>query len=299
MNIRVSAGTAMYMGLKKGNAIEEPTTAYLMIPGETACRGGCTYCPQAKGESEWLSRVSWPTYELDEVIERIKRSDLKRICLQSPDIPGYEDKILNFINELKNADKPISLSSPPISDEVLKQIKGSVDRIGIGIDAVTNDIREEIKPNYNPMIFWDYMGRALNIFGEEKVTAHIIVGIGEDLERLALAMNKVVNAGAKVSLFSYQSKEQSPPALDYYRKAQLLSYLIEEGSGVDESLNIVEKRLEELVDVIEEGDVFLTKGCPDCNRPYYTTRPGKQHRNFPRTPSTEEIMKIKSDLKLI
>lgn len=298
MKIRVSAGTAMNLDLKKGKSLEEPTTAYVMIPGDK-CRGGCPYCPQANGDAKWLSRVSWPEYDLDKVIGKIKKSDLDRICLQSPDIEGYEDKIKDTVFQMEDIGKPISLSSPPLSKDTLEVLNGSVERIGIGLDSVTDKIREKVKPKYDPKVFWEYIGRAADIYGEENVTVHFIVGMGETLEELATAVKKVNSLGSKISLFSYLYKDDAPD-IEYYRKAQVLKYMIEdEGRDIGEAFDILKNKLDKLEDIIGDGQMFKTQGCPGCNRPFYTTKPGEEHRNFPRKPNEKELMKIKEDLGII
>ncbi len=296
MNLRVSAGTAMYLGLMKGGAMEHPTTAYVMIPGGV-CRGGCTFCPQARGDSRWLSRVSWPEYNIEEMIEPLKDSDLQRICIQCPDIPGYEEILLDAVTILNAAGKPISVSSPPLSIETLDGLKDIVDRIGIGIDGATDEIRAKVKPNYDPRIFWDYLGLAMKSLGPDRVTAHLIVGLGESLPQLTLGAYRALNTGADVSLFSYMSKK-GVPDMKYYRQAQLSSHLLKSGMMPAEVLDLMLNHPEDLADTLENGDIFRTQGCPGCNRPYYTTRPGEEHRNYPRPLNGDELAKIKEDFGL-
>ncbi len=297
MKIRVSSGTASYLSLLNSKTLEDPTTAYILVPGE-GCRGACLYCPQGKGDSRWLSRVSWPLYELDTFVDKVKTSDLERICLQSPDVKDYEKKIVSVVERLTCAEKPISVSSPPLSDETLEEIKGPVDYIGVGIDAVTNNIRKETKPSYPPLVFWEYLGRAVDVFGSENVTAHIIVGMGEDLEKLGAAVNRSFNLGTEVSLFPLLLEEYEVD-LSYYRKAQLLTHMIEKGETLVDSLNTVKDNPEDFLKDIEEGEIFRTRGCPGCNRPYYTSKPGKEHKNYPRSPTIEEIDEIKKELDII
>ncbi len=294
MNIRASYGTALELGLEEGETDESPTTAYLMIPGER-CRGGCSFCPQAKGRSKWLSRVSWPIYDISEVVDGLKDSDLSRICLQSPDVPEYQDKLVSITERLKGIDKPISVSSPPLNDGTLESLEETVDRIGIGIDAATDKLREEMKPSYDPRVFWEYLGKAVDHFGEDKVTAHLIVDLGEDLGELATTIKKALKVGADISLFPYKEKEEKAD-LTYYRKAQLVTGLIEDGLSIEKTLHLISEDPEAALDRIDEEIIFQTKGCPGCNRPYYTSSPGEEHRNFPREPSQKELKKIKSDL---
>lgn len=295
MELRVSSGTLSYLGLSNSRCMEDPTTAYLLLPGGP-CRGGCVYCPQASGDERWLSRVSWPLMELEEILEPLRHSDLQRICLQSPDVEGFEDRILEAVDILEPAQKPVSISAPPLSTRTLDMLRdGPVDNIGVGIDAVTDELRASTKKNYSPEVFWHYLGNALDIYGPEHVTAHFIVGMGEGLEEVAHAVYRAAKNGARVSLFSYVSKGEEPD-IAYYRQAQLLAHLVEEGHDPFDAISII-KEGDGIEQIIEDGSVFQTQGCPGCNRPYYTTRPGREHRNYPRKPTWEEIQKITKDLK--
>ncbi len=296
-SLRVSSGTASVLGLKDTEMMEEPTTAYTMIPGDS-CRGGCTFCPQAMGDSKWLSRVSWPEFELDDIIGSLHSTELKRVCLQSPDISDYERKIVGVVRELERTGMSISLSTPPLTYETLEELQSSVDRVGVGIDAVTDQKRSEIKPNYDPKVFWDYLGRAIDVLGQEKVTAHIMAGVEDNLLQLAYAVNRANYVGAEVSLFSYRTKEKETD-LDYYRRAQVVTHLVEKGKEPEEAVWITDQEPSLLDDIIKEGDIFQTQGCPGCNRPYYTTRPGKEHRNYPRELTVEELESIKEELDVI
>ncbi|MFW6196087.1 MAG: radical SAM protein [Thermoplasmatota archaeon] len=298
MVIRVSAGTAMHLGLKKGQALEETTTAYVMIPGDT-CRGGCSYCPQSKGDAKWLSRVTWPEYDIDTVVDKIKGSDLERICLQSPDVEGYEEKIKDRVEKLKDARKPISVSAPPLSRETLEDLSQSTDKVGIGLDSVTDEIRDKTKPKYDPKVYWEYIGRAAEVYGSENITVHIIVGMGETLEEFATAVKKVNSLGSKVSLFSYLYEDDAPD-IEYYRKAQILKHMIQdEQKDINDALDILHNKPKKLEEIIGDGHMFQTQGCPGCNRPYYTTKPGEEHRNFPRMPNKSELLEIKKELEII
>ncbi len=296
MDIRVSSGTASHLELIKSRSLEPPTTAYLLIPG-APCRGGCVYCPQASSDGKWLSRVSWPSFRMDDILNPLEKSDLQRICIQSPDVDGYEEKVIHAVRTLETTGKPVSVSAPPLPEDVLKELKTcSVDRMGVGIDGVTDELRSRTKRGYDPMIFWDYLGDTIQVFGEGRVTAHMIVGLGEELEHVGHAVHRASRIGANVSLFPYMFGKKEVD-IRYYRKAQLLSYLIARGHGVHEAISLTHSYPHEVREYVESGEPFRTAGCPGCNRPYYTTRPGKEHRNYPREPTWDEIRRIEADLR--
>ncbi|MFW5945652.1 MAG: radical SAM protein [Candidatus Natronoplasma sp.] len=295
MQIRVSYGTALELGLKSGETKERPTTAYLMVPGEGKCRGGCIFCPQSKGRSKWLSRVSWPLFELQSVKDKLSASDFERVCIQSPDIPNYEKNIKKVVSELNSLEKPISLSAPPLEKETLKSLRGSVERIGVGIDAATDTLRSETKPSYQPMVFWNHLGNVVEVFGSGNATAHLIVGLGENFGELATAIKKSTQVGAVVSLFPYKDGKDEAE-LSYYRRAQLIASLIDEGISTKKALKLISERPRKALELVDEERAFQTRGCPGCNRPYYTSSPGDEQRNFPRKPTIEEIEKIRRDI---
>ncbi|RLF84474.1 radical SAM protein, partial [Thermococci archaeon] len=48
MKIRVSYGTAVVLGLKKGKMLAKPTTAYFMTYYKGRCLNNCAFCVQAR-----------------------------------------------------------------------------------------------------------------------------------------------------------------------------------------------------------------------------------------------------------
>ncbi|ASJ15899.1 hypothetical protein A3L04_01830 [Thermococcus chitonophagus] len=74
MKVRVSYGTAIAMGLIKAKLLARPTTAYLMTYYEGKCLNDCKFCPQARSSrasADKLSRVTWPAFDLSQVVENI------------------------------------------------------------------------------------------------------------------------------------------------------------------------------------------------------------------------------------
>ncbi len=47
---------------------------------------------------------------------------------------------------------------------------------------------------------------------------------------------------------------------------------------------------DELMDVVLSGELFMTSGCPGCNRPYANERPNEVPRNYPYPPSRRESL---------
>ncbi|MEM0286292.1 MAG: hypothetical protein QXW34_04055, partial [Candidatus Methanomethyliaceae archaeon] len=70
--IRVSYGTAIELGLIKGIQKTPPTTAYFFIINNK-CKGNCKFCPQSIKLSNKISRIDWLEFEIEDVINKIKK----------------------------------------------------------------------------------------------------------------------------------------------------------------------------------------------------------------------------------
>ena len=126
----------------------EPTTAYLMTYKDGKCTANCDFCPQARGSkssAELLSRVTWPTFPIQEVLSVIgngfRQRKIKRICIQALNYPEVFDQLEVIVREIKKeATIPVSVSCQPLFKENIERLaKAGVDRLGIPLDAATAD----------------------------------------------------------------------------------------------------------------------------------------------------------------
>jgi biotin synthase len=311
--IRVSIGTAILLKLVKGICQTTPTTAYLMTYYNGRCKANCAFCPQARdsrGRSDMLSRVLWPKFRLNDVINALSSKAVKRICIQALNYDGFTRDISRIVDSLSNIGIPISLSIPPVSISTLKEFKlKGVERIGVSFDAVTPEIFSEIKgETYSWSKYTRFLDDALKVFGGGNVTVHIIIGLGESESEALKFINEVISKGALIGLFAFtpiqgtKLEHKAKPDIEKYRRLQITTYLLENGiiklddiefnnKGEVLRINIERNRL---LEVIDSGLPFITRGCPDCNRPYYNEEPRGPYYNYPLKPSTDEIERIKA-----
>ena len=300
MRIRVSYGTAVHLGLIRGRLIVPPTTAYLMTYHEGRCRNDCAFCPQARSSRtslKKLSRVTWPVFELEEVVERLasERGKVVRVCLQTVDHDGLLEKVFEVLEALSRASLPVSLSITPVSRTELVELKSAgVDYVGIGLDVASERLYPGIKRSaYSWGDMWRFLRDVVDVFGRRRGVVHLIVGLGETDRELYETMRAVYRAGGDVSLFAFTPirgtalEGEKPPDLERYRRIQALNFLLRlrnggsiEGLEFDEQGNL-RTSLEELVRMGVGREAFLTRGCPGCNRPYYNERPGSEPYNYP------------------
>jgi biotin synthase len=192
---------------------------------------------------------------------------------------------------------PISLSIPPLSAEIMRNLKDAgADRVGIALDASNPAIFDRVKGREvgNPHTFQTIKGsllRAVGVFGPGNVSTHIIIGLGETDSDVFNVLKWSRENGIIVSLFALTKVRGGPdlgppPSIGRYRAMQALRHLMmelgtENGIAFDRSGELISVPDISTVDPNGWMRAFETRGCPDCNRPYYNERPGGILYNYP------------------
>jgi biotin synthase-related radical SAM superfamily protein len=238
--IMVSYGTAIAMGLIKAKMLVRPTAAYLMTYWPGHCRNNCAFCVQAResrADLEKLSRVTWPAFELDAVLEALPGGNFSRICLQTIDYPGMVEDVLSLLHEFRPLNLPVSVSITPVGRETLGEFKSlGVDYVGVGLDAASERVYREVKDTaYTWEEMWRFTRDVLGVFGDGKALVHIIIGLGETDREALETIERAYRMGADVSLFAFtpvrgtRLEKMEPPSLRRYRRIQLATYLLRNG----------------------------------------------------------------------
>jgi len=321
----VSLGTAIVLGLLEGKLDAEPSTAYLMTYRQGKCTANCGFCPQArtsKSSTELLSRVSWPAFPTQGVIDSLGKATgqgkIRRVCIQALNYPLVFTHLEALVKEIKKGlALPISVSCQPKTKADMEQLAAAgVDRLGIAVDAASETLFNKFKGlavggGYR----WDPLFRrldeALAVFGKNNVSTHLIVGLGETEKEAAEFLQRCVDLGILPALFAFTAvrgtalEAKQPPKLESYRRIQVSRYLIVSGRTRVEKMQFNSESeitsygltKEGLNKIVESGLPFQTSGCPDCNRPYYNEKPSGPIYNYPRKLTEQEIEKIKSQLR--
>ncbi len=324
-NIRISIGTASLLGLVQCKLDALPTTAYTMTYVKTRCSANCAFCAQAReseAKANQLSRVTWPSYPLDEVTVTLAEtgtaSPFRRLCIQTVCYPSLITDLASLISEFKKIVPyiPISLALPPLNANQLQALYDyGVDRVAISLDAVTPELFDSIKgSNVHGPFTWNQHWRTLNIaqsiFGSHRTTTHLIIGLGETEQQTVYLIQELVNNGITIGLFPFTPIVGTPlenhhrPSLGNYRRIQLAHYLLQNHviTAADIRFNASRQitrfglTREQLADVIARGKAFQTSGCPSCNRPFFTETPRGPLYNYPFPPSDEALQEIKFQL---
>ncbi|MGC8953611.1 MAG: radical SAM protein [Desulfurococcus sp.] len=284
MLVRASIGTLAKLGLADIKIIDEPRTAYFLQYSENGCLGKCRFCNQSRSSragKDWLGKVTWPPVELATVLDSW-RDVFDRVCFQTIIKQGFIEEARVFIREITRVSNlPVSLAITPVSKSILREFKElGVDKLGVGLDTVTEELFTKWGKPYTWRIYWRFIEEAVDVFGEGNVYVHIIVGLGESLREALETIIKIYSKGARVALFNYfDSSNMKSIDKRYYRIIQLAVELIENGEDPLEYIDLDSMRFKQQpgIDVYE---ALYTRGCPGCNRPFYTDLPRVIY-NFP------------------
>jgi len=321
--IRVSAGSALTLGLAQGSIQVKPTTLYLLTYRPEKCLANCLFCPQAKtsqSRPDLLSRVNWPLFSLRDTIDALMRSkdQFGRICLQAMNYAGVAKDIAFIASQiLSKTEMDISVSCQPLDAENLERLRDvGVDRVGISLDAATPELFAKVKGKTagGPYTWQGHMKalrEALSVFGPGRVTTHLIVGLGETDQEMIELVEELLKLGVYPALFTFTPiqgtplENQAPPTLLRYRLIQTARYLLVNklarledlrfsASGALVGLGVAREELHRL---IETGLPYLTSGCPSCNRPFYNEKPSGPIYNYPHPMTFPEIEEAKRILE--
>src|SRR6266496_336687 len=336
--VRISMAAAIELGLKSGRINRCNCNCINLLQNyPEGCYANCTYCGLARErpgtpEENTFIRVAWPLYPTDLVAEKIAEREANggvgRVCIsQVQDHRAYDD-LINMIRRVKRPAPQVPMSAlvsaTTLNEERLYEIRESgVDIIGVGLDAVTEDLFEVTrgkgtKGPHNWDYHWRIIRAARQIYGPMRVNCHIIVGLGETDRELVDMFFHLKKEQIADYLFSFnpepgtvmQDLSRSP--IHRMRRIQLVKHLIEnqdlsrDALLFDEAGNILRLDASEtMIDVaVNTGLPFMTNGCPDragevaCNRPYGSYRPGEEYRDYPFQPNANDLIVIRQQMRL-
>jgi biotin synthase-related radical SAM superfamily protein len=324
--IRASLGSAIVLGLATAKLDSAPTTAYLMTYHQGKCTANCRFCPQARtstGRADMLSRVSWPVYETQKVLQRVVSAvtigRIRRICIQALNYPQAFKDLHAIARAINHSVKvPISVSCQPLRPEDMHLLASAgVERIGIPLDAATREVFDATKGANagGPYCWekqWQLLVQASQVFGKGNVSTHLIVGLGETEKEMVRAIQECVDIAVFPALFAFTpilgtilGNKMQPP-IEQYRRIQIARHLVVrkivryEQMDFDDEGHIAGLGISKsiLMHITRTGEPFVTSGCPHCNRPFYNEKPSGPAYNFPKGLTPAELLMVKSQISL-
>ncbi|MEE9609803.1 MAG: radical SAM protein [Desulfatiglandales bacterium] len=334
--MRMSLAAAMTLGFKQGLFYRGAKLhcINLLVTYTAGCAARCAYCglsskrPGAyRGKS--FIRVTWPTYPLEDIIERIsQRQDrVKRICISMITHKRSIGDTIDVCKHLRSSfDIPVSLLISPTllgHTDLVHLREAGADKVGVAIDLATPALFDQFRGSgvagpHRWETYWECLADAIGLFGEGNVGSHFMVGMGETEKEMCEAIQRVKDMGGRTHLFSFFPETDSTtadhpqPPMGQYRRIQLARYLIDNRISRGDRFEygdtgrVVDFGLPsgELNGVINSGEPFRTSGCQGndgvvaCNRPFANSRPGPNIRNYPFPPEKRDILRIRRQLGL-
>ncbi|MDG6225103.1 MAG: radical SAM protein [Candidatus Thermoplasmatota archaeon] len=314
-HLRLSIGSALALGLRRGKVKEPPTTVYIMVGDR--CTSDCLFCTQGRSSplNDRLSRVTWPHVQEESLLEALGGASdkgFRRICLQVLMDPVDLRSLPDLIGRIHSASSlPISVSISPVPRPYMERMKEQgADSIGIALDGCCEDVFDRVKGAcagnaYTYEGHWRAIGEALDVFGPWKVSTHLIIGMGEKDKDVFDSLLECRNKGVTPSLFAFTQVVEregvgDPPPIGRYRAMQVLRHMLFDLGASEDSVSFdASGRLTGLDWSIlgEMRGVFVTRGCLGCNRPYYNERPSGPLYNHPFEPGDDVLATCMDDAR--
>ena len=334
--VRISMASAIALRLRSGRFSRDFGFGgiNLLLSYDAGCLSDCGYCGLARArpgsyEDKSFIGVQWPLVRTDDVVERVARFEpaLTRICISMVTHGhAYRDTcdIARRIVERTRVPVSVLVAPPALNRERLEDLRSTgVDMIGIGLDAVTEELFRAIRTDV-PVgglkweRYWEVVTAAREVFGPWKVNVHTVVGLGETDEDLLALFVALRDRQIFSYLFCFNPEPgtrmaaQPKPSLRRWRRVQLARHLVQsEGYGLERfgfdpggGLALVRAGRADIETALAEGQAFMTNGCPDrnggpgCTRPYGSYRPAAPFRDYPFAPEASDLDEVRQSLRL-
>lgn len=334
--VRISMASAVALRFRSGRFTRDFDFGgiNLLLNYDEGCLSDCGYCGLARTrpgtyEDKSFIRVEWPLVRTDELVERMARYEerLTRLCISMVTHGhAYRDtcEIVRRIAERVRTPLSILVAPPTLNRRRLERFKElGVDMIGIGLDAVTEDLFRRLRTDVPAgglrwEKYWEVVDDARDVFGPWKVNCHTLVGLGETDRDLIEIFVRLRDRQIYSYLFCFNPEPDSRMADDpksplrRWRRIQLVKHLVEsEGRGSEDfelgregSLAAIGVPSRVVEAAVGSGLPFVTNGCPGeagepgCTRPYGSYRPSEPFRDYPFTPDPEDLREIRDQLAL-
>jgi lipoyl synthase len=333
--VRISYASAIALRMRSGRFSREFEFGgiNLLLNYDDGCLSDCGYCGLARTRpvdyGDQFIRVEWPLVSTDELVDRMAacEPELTRLCISMVTHGhAYADTcdIARRIAERVRTPLSILVAPPTLNRDRLETFKAlGVDMIGIGLDAVTEELFRNIRTKVPAgglkwEKYWEVVTDSREIFGPWKVNVHTLVGLGETDQDLIGLFAALRDKEIFSYLFCFNPEPDTRMAgqpkspMVRWRRVQLAKHLIEtEGYDLrhfdfDADGGLVHLRASKsAVDaVVGQGVAFMTNGCPGekgepgCTRPYGSYRPAEPFRDYPFLPAAADLAEIRKQLRL-
>ncbi|UEC42654.1 MAG: Biotin synthase [Methanothrix sp.] len=170
-----------------------PQQAYLTV--SPACIFDCKFCPVPKlsGEPKDLGRI------LELVEEADQTGEMRAISLTSGVARSPEeevDKVASAVRALREVyDLPIGVSVYPTSSSSEILSAAGATEVKYNVETMDREIFERCCPGLSLPFVLESLEKAVEIFGENRVTTNFIIGLGEGDATVKAGARRLVEMG--------------------------------------------------------------------------------------------------------
>lgn len=174
------------------------------------CTNGCLFCPLTYGSNN--SHYSW-----DKIQHRITENSLYKIqsvsfttsCPMGKTKNELVEEIADIATRTKRLlgmDIPLGASlKTPSRDHLLRLKDAGICEIRLNLETYNTEIAQRLMPNKDLNKILYSIEQAVIVFGKEKVSSNIIIGLGESDDDILNGVCKLAEIGALSTLYPYDS----------------------------------------------------------------------------------------------
>lgn len=174
------------------------------------CTNGCLFCPLTYGYNN--SHYSW-----DKIQSRITENSLYKIqsisfttsCPMGKTTDELVEEIVDITTKTKKMlgiDIPLGASlKTPSKDHLLRLKDAGISEIRLNLETYNTGIAQYLMPNKDLNKILHSIEQAVIVFGKEKVSSNIIIGLGESDNDILNGVYRLAEIGALPTLYPYDS----------------------------------------------------------------------------------------------
>lgn len=170
------------------------------------CVRGCKFCPLTYSSEK-------SHHSLDDILGRISSNETpKSIGITTSNPPNLDtkdvvDEICFVVKKIKSKygdEIPIGASMNSPSDFDIENLKKSgVIELRINLETPNQDLAKALMPNKKIESIYHSIETASNIFGKNKVSSNIILGLGESDLEVTEGIRRLASLGSIATLYPY------------------------------------------------------------------------------------------------
>lgn len=176
------------------------------------CSSHCIFCPLTYTSNN--SHYTWPEIQhkiLQNISNGIKSISFTTSCPpnKTQDELVYEISNVAFkTRELVGEDIPLGASlKTPSKKQLLHLKEAGISEVRLNLETYNTKLAQRLMPNKELNKILQSIEDAVNIYGKEKVSSNIIIGLGESDDDILDGVSKLSEMGALSTLYPYDPIE--------------------------------------------------------------------------------------------